>query len=59
MELPPLNTQRCYVHVEDNHESGAQAVAGKSPVTTDQSKKSVGSQETPLHGARLVGGQRG
>jgi hypothetical protein len=27
------------VHVEDDHESGARAVAGKSLVTTDQSKK--------------------
>jgi hypothetical protein len=39
VELPPLNTRRCYVHVEDDHESRARAVAGKSLVTTDQSKK--------------------
>jgi hypothetical protein len=39
VEPPPLNVQRCYVHVEDDHEFRAWAVAEKSPVATDQSKK--------------------
>jgi hypothetical protein len=43
VEPPPLNARRCYVHVEDDHESGALAVAGKSPVAADQSKKRAGS----------------
>jgi hypothetical protein len=30
VEPPPLNVQRCYMHVEDDDESGARAVAGKS-----------------------------
>jgi hypothetical protein len=45
VEPPPWNVQRCYVHFEDNHDSGAQAGTGKSPVTTDQSKKRVGSSQ--------------
>jgi hypothetical protein len=32
-----------FMHVEDDHESGARAVAGKSRVTADQSKKRAGS----------------
>jgi hypothetical protein len=43
VEPPPLNAQRCYVHVEDDHESGARAIAGKSPVAADQLKKRAGS----------------
>jgi hypothetical protein len=43
MEPPPRNVQQCYVLVEDDHDSGAQAGTGKSLVTTDQSKKRVGS----------------
>jgi hypothetical protein len=39
VEPPPLNVQRCYVHVEDDHEFRPRAIAGKSPVTADQSKK--------------------
>jgi hypothetical protein len=39
VEPPLLNVQRCYVHVEDDHETGAQAVDGKSLVAADQSKK--------------------
>jgi hypothetical protein len=43
VEPPPQNMQRCYVHVEDDHESGARVVARKSPITADQSKKRAGS----------------
>jgi hypothetical protein len=39
VEPPPLNARWCYMHVEDDHESKARAVAGKSPITADQSKK--------------------
>jgi hypothetical protein len=39
MEPPPLNVQRCYVHIKDDHESRARAVARKSLVAADQSKK--------------------
>jgi hypothetical protein len=39
VEPPLLNAQRCYMHVEDDHEFGARAVAGKSLVTADQLKK--------------------
>jgi hypothetical protein len=35
----PLNVQRCYVHIKDDHESRARAVARKSLVAADQSKK--------------------
>jgi hypothetical protein len=35
--------QWCYVHVEDDHESKARAVARKSPIAADQSKKRAGS----------------
>jgi hypothetical protein len=45
VEPPPLNMQRCYMHVEDDDESGARAVAGKSPVAADQSKKRAGSSQ--------------
>jgi hypothetical protein len=40
MEPRPQNVQRCYV--EEDHDFGARAGIGKSPVTTDQSKKRVG-----------------
>jgi hypothetical protein len=43
VEPPPLNMRRCYMDVEDNHESRARAVAEKSPIATDQLKKRVGS----------------
>jgi hypothetical protein len=43
VEPPPLNTQRCYMNVEDDHEFEAQAVAGKSPIAANQLKKRVGS----------------
>jgi hypothetical protein len=33
--------QWCYVHIEDDHVSRAQTVAGKCLVTIDQSKKRV------------------
>jgi hypothetical protein len=46
MEPPPLNVQRCYVHVEDDHESKAQAGARKSPVAADQSKKRAKSSQS-------------
>jgi hypothetical protein len=39
VEPPPQNVQRCYVDVKDDHESGAQARARKSPSTPNQSKK--------------------
>jgi hypothetical protein len=39
VEPPPRNVQRCYVRVEDDHDSGARARTGKSPVATDQLKK--------------------
>jgi hypothetical protein len=39
MEPPPQNVQRCYVLVEDDHNSEAQAGTRKNPVATDQSKK--------------------
>jgi hypothetical protein len=45
VELPQQNMQRCYVLVGDDHDSRAQAGSGKSPVTTDQSKKRVGSSQ--------------
>jgi hypothetical protein len=43
VEPPPLNAQQCYVHVKDDHASGAWAVAGKSRVAADQLKKGAGS----------------
>jgi hypothetical protein len=43
VESPPQNVQRCYMDIEDDHESGAQAGARKSPSALDQSKKRVGS----------------
>jgi len=43
VEPPPLNVPWFYVHVEDDHEFRAQAIAGKSPVAADQSKKRAGS----------------
>jgi hypothetical protein len=46
MEPPPQNVQRCYVHVDDGHDSGARAGTGKSLVATDQSKKRAGSSQT-------------
>jgi hypothetical protein len=45
VEPLPLNVQRCYVNVEDNHEARAQAEAGKSPVAAGQSKKRAGSSQ--------------
>jgi hypothetical protein len=39
MEPPPLNVQRFYVDVEDDHEAGPRAEAGKSLVAAGQSKK--------------------
>jgi hypothetical protein len=39
VEPSPQNVQRCYVHNEDDHDSGARAGTGKGPVITDQSKK--------------------
>jgi hypothetical protein len=55
VEPPPLNVQRCYVHIEDDHESRAWAVAGKSPVIVDQSKKgakSTRANESPEDSTR-------
>jgi hypothetical protein len=43
VEPPPLNTRWCYVDIEDDHESRARAVSGKSLITADQSKKRAGS----------------
>jgi hypothetical protein len=43
VEPPPLNARRCYVDIEDDHESGARAMARKSPIAVDQSKKRAGS----------------
>jgi hypothetical protein len=43
VEPPPLNARWCYVDVEDDHKSRARAVARKSPIATDQSKKRAGS----------------
>jgi hypothetical protein len=37
--------ERCYVHIKDDHDSGAWAGTGKSLVATDQSKKRAGSSE--------------
>jgi hypothetical protein len=45
VEPPPWNVQWCYVRIEDDHDSGAWAGTGKSPVTTDQSKKRAGSSQ--------------
>jgi hypothetical protein len=45
MEPPPLNVQRCYVDVEDDHKAGARAEAGKSPAAAGQSKKRAGSSQ--------------
>jgi hypothetical protein len=45
VEPPPLNVQWCYVDVKDDHETGARAEAGKSPVGAGQSKKRAGSSE--------------
>jgi hypothetical protein len=47
--------QRCYVHVEDDHESGARVVARKSPIAAEQSKKRAGSSranESPKDSTR-------
>jgi hypothetical protein len=38
VEPPPLNVQRCYVDVENDHETEAWPEAGKSPVGAGQSK---------------------
>jgi hypothetical protein len=70
VEPPPLNVQRCYVDVEDDHEARARANARKSTVIAGQSKKRARSspadkaledstKEAPSHGASLVGGRRG
>jgi hypothetical protein len=45
MEPPPLNVQRCYVDVEDDHEARARVEAGKSLVTANQSKKRAESSQ--------------
>jgi hypothetical protein len=45
VEPPPLNVHRCYMDVEDDHEAGAQADAGKRSVTAGQSKKRAGSPQ--------------
>jgi hypothetical protein len=34
------------MHIEDDHDSGARAGTGKSPVTTNQSKKRAESSQT-------------
>jgi hypothetical protein len=39
VEPPPLNVHRCYMDVEDDHEAGAKADAGKRLVAVGQSKK--------------------
>jgi hypothetical protein len=45
VEPPPLNVHWCYIDVEDDHEAGAQADAGKRPVAAGQSKKKVRSPQ--------------
>jgi hypothetical protein len=45
VEPPPLNVQRCYVDVKDDHKAGIQAEAGKSLVTAGQSKKRAESSQ--------------
>jgi hypothetical protein len=46
VEPPPQNVQRCYVHSEDDHDSGAQVGTGKGPASANQLKKRVGSSST-------------
>jgi hypothetical protein len=46
VEPPPWNVERCYEHIEDDHDSRAQEGTGKSPVATDQSKKRARSSQT-------------
>jgi hypothetical protein len=43
MEPPPWNVERCYVHIKDDHDSGARGRTGKSQVASDQAKKRAGS----------------
>jgi hypothetical protein len=43
VEPPPRNVERCYVDIEDGHNSRARVETEKSPVATDQSKKRAGS----------------
>jgi hypothetical protein len=45
VEPPPLNVQRCYMDIEDDHETGARPEAGKSPVGAGQLKKRAGSSQ--------------
>jgi hypothetical protein len=46
VEPPPRNVERCYEHIEDDHDSRARGGTGKSPVAIDQSKKRAGSSQT-------------
>jgi hypothetical protein len=39
VDPPPLNVHRCYMDVEDDHEAGVQADAGKRPVAAGPSMK--------------------
>jgi hypothetical protein len=45
VEPPPLNVQRCYMDIEDDHEARAREEAGKSPAAAGQSKKRAGSSQ--------------
>jgi hypothetical protein len=45
VEPPPLNVQRCYMDVEDDHEAEAREEVGKSPAAIGQSKKRAGSSQ--------------
>jgi hypothetical protein len=45
VEPPPRNVERCYMDIEDDHNSGARAGTRKSPVAIDQSKKRAESSQ--------------